>query len=337
LIKSSEYDDDYAFSIGFIALMGTASSICFWIGGLASYFAIDKISALGLQLQGFIMTAVSFFMITLSKTLLPKTWWPLCVTLYAFSFLFYGYGPAPTTFLIPGLLFYPNIRTTANGVAAAVGKVGAILGLFMGSSYVGLDISNLMSCFGAVSLMGSAATLLLIQVHFAVSSKNSENSDRILESDMMSSQSESELGWDKDGDYVRVTTKSKVKSSASHQKYQTISSGSSYQYDKTSEAIDTISEKTNLLKSYQGSVATKPKTNCKGKKGSSYGKDSMEQKALLEYNEDDDNQQQAEEYSSYNRYTERYVSKMMPTRLRISTLVMDAPSIRLPMCSSSLV
>lgn len=53
----------------------------------------------------------------------------------------------------------------ANGIAAAFGKAGALLGLLL-AGYVGLEISNLMACFGAVALMGVGSTLLIIQAHF---------------------------------------------------------------------------------------------------------------------------------------------------------------------------
>lgn len=169
LLKKDEYDDDYNFSIGSLALMGIASATCFWIGGMASLPALRHISALALQLQGFSMTSAAFFLVTLSKVLLPSTWWPLTIFFYASTFFFNGFGPAPTTFLIPSLLFPASIRTTANGLAAAVGKIGAIVGIIM-ASYIGLEISNLMACFGAVALMGVGSTLVLIQAHFKVSS-----------------------------------------------------------------------------------------------------------------------------------------------------------------------
>jgi len=169
LLKKDEYDDDYNFSIGSLALMGIASSTCFWIGGMASLPALRHVSALALQLQGFSMTSAAFFLVTLCKVLLPSTWWPLTIIFYASTFFFNGFGPAPTTFLIPSLLFPASIRTTANGLAAAVGKIGAIVGIVL-ASYIGLEISNLMACFGAVALMGVGSTLVLIQAHFKVAS-----------------------------------------------------------------------------------------------------------------------------------------------------------------------
>lgn len=165
LLHQDQYDDDYNFSLGTMALMGVASATCFWIGGLSSVVALRRISALALQLHGFALSACAFFLVTLSKVLLPSGWWPLTMMLYATTYIFNGLGPAPSTFLIPSFLFPTNVRSTANGIAAAVGKLGSIVGILV-ASYVGLEISNLMACFGAVALMGVASTLVTIQTHF---------------------------------------------------------------------------------------------------------------------------------------------------------------------------
>ena len=157
-----------------MALMGVASATCFWIGGLTSVVALRRISALALQLHGFALSACAFFLVVLSKVLLPSGWWPLTMMFYATTYIFNGLGPAPTTFLIPSLLFPTSIRSTANGIAAAVGKLGSIVGILV-ASYIGLEISNLMACFGAVALMGVGSTLVTIQTHFHVSKSSSSN------------------------------------------------------------------------------------------------------------------------------------------------------------------
>jgi hypothetical protein len=87
-----------------------------------------------------------------------------------------GFGPAPATFLIPSLLFPPSIRSTANGLAAAVGKMGAILGIFV-AAYLGLEISNMMAFFCGIALMGCGTTLRAIQAHFH-SPKKTSSKDR---------------------------------------------------------------------------------------------------------------------------------------------------------------
>lgn len=50
------------------------------------------------------------------------------VTLYGMSFFFANYGPNTTTFILPSLLYSPECRSTWNGISAASGKLGALLG-----------------------------------------------------------------------------------------------------------------------------------------------------------------------------------------------------------------
>jgi hypothetical protein len=75
-------------------------------------------------------------------------------------------GPAPATFLVPSLLFSAGsgIRSTANGLAAGCGKLGSIAGLLV-VGYAGFDISATMTFFGAVAVLGVAASLFTIREH----------------------------------------------------------------------------------------------------------------------------------------------------------------------------
>ena len=52
----------------------------------------------------------------------------MLVFLYGLTFFFANYGPNTTTFILPSLLFDEEHRTTWNGVSAAAGKVGALVG-----------------------------------------------------------------------------------------------------------------------------------------------------------------------------------------------------------------
>lgn len=50
--------------------------------------------------------------------------------LYGLSFFFLDVGPNTTAFLLPSDTFEPEVRATLNGISAAGGKVGAVLGIF---------------------------------------------------------------------------------------------------------------------------------------------------------------------------------------------------------------
>lgn len=49
------------------------------------------------------------------------------VFLYCLADFFQNFGPNVTTFVIPGEIFPTRYRSTANGIAAASGKLGAVI------------------------------------------------------------------------------------------------------------------------------------------------------------------------------------------------------------------
>jgi len=49
---------------------------------------------------------------------------------YGMSYFFTEFGPNVTTFVYPAEIFPVMVRTTAHGIAAAVGKIGAFIGAF---------------------------------------------------------------------------------------------------------------------------------------------------------------------------------------------------------------
>jgi len=86
------------------------------------------------------------------------------IAFYMCTYLLVGLGPAPTTFLVPSLLFSSSFRSTANGLAAACGKLGAVVAVIT-VGYAGFDIAALMAYFGAIGVLGVASTLFTIRAH----------------------------------------------------------------------------------------------------------------------------------------------------------------------------
>ena len=52
----------------------------------------------------------------------------LLIFLYGLTFFFANYGPNTTTFILPSLVFSAECRSTFNGLSAACGKLGALVG-----------------------------------------------------------------------------------------------------------------------------------------------------------------------------------------------------------------
>jgi nitrate/nitrite transporter NarK len=51
--------------------------------------------------------------------------------IYGLSYFFTEFGPNATTFVYPSEIFPVRVRTTGHGIAAAMGKLGGFLGVFV--------------------------------------------------------------------------------------------------------------------------------------------------------------------------------------------------------------
>jgi PHS family inorganic phosphate transporter-like MFS transporter len=65
---------------------------------------------------------------------------------------FQNFGPNTTTFIIPGEVFPTRYRSTAHGICAASGKLGAIIAQFL---------PHILEIFALFMLTGVFSTLLL--------------------------------------------------------------------------------------------------------------------------------------------------------------------------------
>eukprot|EP00537_Pseudo-nitzschia_pungens_P006046 CAMPEP_0172363438 /NCGR_PEP_ID=MMETSP1060-20121228/6799_1 /TAXON_ID=37318 /ORGANISM="Pseudo-nitzschia pungens, Strain cf. cingulata" /LENGTH=639 /DNA_ID=CAMNT_0013086177 /DNA_START=428 /DNA_END=2347 /DNA_ORIENTATION=+ len=79
------------------------------------------------MLQGFAAMAVLYATIGANWTYLEGEPSAL-VTLYGLTFFFANYGPNTATFVLPSMVFEKEHRSTWNGVSAACGKLGALVG-----------------------------------------------------------------------------------------------------------------------------------------------------------------------------------------------------------------
>jgi hypothetical protein len=79
------------------------------------------------MMQGFAAMAILYFVIGVGWDVLCH--FPiLLVFVYGLTFFFANYGPNTTTFILPSLVYSAECRSTLNGVSAACGKVGALVG-----------------------------------------------------------------------------------------------------------------------------------------------------------------------------------------------------------------
>lgn len=167
IIKSIlDEDENEDLAMSTIAGVGLISSVLFWFGATISINTLKHASALGLQLQGFVVVGIVLLLFVIVTSLLP--WSTISVilflALYISVYFFIGYGPAPSTFIIPSIVFPKQLRNTANGVSAGVGKLGAIIFIFMALQY-DIDVTGLMTFQCGVCSLGAASTIVTMKAY----------------------------------------------------------------------------------------------------------------------------------------------------------------------------
>jgi MFS family permease len=92
------------------------------LGYIGAALLLDRVGRLKLQLYGFLLTGVLF--VCCGMLPLPSAW---LILLYFASSLVGQLGPNATTFLTSAEIFPTEFRTACHGIAAASGKVGALI------------------------------------------------------------------------------------------------------------------------------------------------------------------------------------------------------------------
>ncbi len=98
-------------------------------GYALSALFMDRLGRKKIQVLGFVMMAVAFAVLALVPNL-EKMATPFLI-IYGFSYFFTEFGPNATTFVYPSEIFPVRVRTTGHGIAAAMGKLGGFLGVFV--------------------------------------------------------------------------------------------------------------------------------------------------------------------------------------------------------------
>jgi MFS transporter, PHS family, inorganic phosphate transporter len=115
-------------------IQSTLITLCiFVVFALPGYvLAIAKIETIGrkkIQTVGFGVMAGMFLLIavvpSVSANVVPF------VLVFGISYLFTEFGPNTTTFIYPAEIFPTEVRTTAHGISAGMGKLGAFVGVYL--------------------------------------------------------------------------------------------------------------------------------------------------------------------------------------------------------------
>ncbi|HEX9131915.1 MAG TPA: MFS transporter [Ktedonobacteraceae bacterium] len=97
-------------------------------GYIVAALTIDRLGRKFIQWFGFAMMALAYGLLFVAPALTTIT--AAFLLVYGMSYFFTEFGPNVTTFVYPAEIFPVMVRTTAHGVAAAVGKIGAFIGAF---------------------------------------------------------------------------------------------------------------------------------------------------------------------------------------------------------------
>jgi PHS family inorganic phosphate transporter-like MFS transporter len=130
-------------------------------GYLVAAAMMDRLGRKPIQVLGFAMMALSFAAIALipgiEKLIVPF------LLIYGISYFFTEFGPNATTFVYPAELFPVAGRTTGHGIAAAAGKLGGFIGVFLFPilmSWGGLTAAEMVAAI--VSVLGIVVTVTML-------------------------------------------------------------------------------------------------------------------------------------------------------------------------------
>ncbi len=136
-----------------LAIFAVAALPGYWV----AVALLDKLGRKRIQIQGFLMMFLAFFVIALVPGVTNKVW--VFLMLFGVSYFFVEFGPNMTTFVYPSEIFPTSIRGAGDGISAAAGKFGAFLGaLFVPHLLNSIGIRGVMAVMGTVSIVGALLT-----------------------------------------------------------------------------------------------------------------------------------------------------------------------------------
>ncbi|KAI8578621.1 hypothetical protein K450DRAFT_245726 [Umbelopsis ramanniana AG] len=143
-----------------ITLLGSVPG--YWI----SVFTIEKMGRKTIQIMGFTMLTILFIILGFGYHAILAKSQAAFIVLYTFAQIFFNWGPNTTTFIVPGEVFPTRYRSTAHGICAASGKLGAIVsqvafGLLKDIGGSNAWIDHLLEIFAFFMLTGIFSSLLI--------------------------------------------------------------------------------------------------------------------------------------------------------------------------------
>ncbi|GAA5996754.1 uncharacterized protein JCM10292_003184 [Rhodotorula paludigena] len=149
-------------AVGNIILVVAGLIPGFW----AAFATIDWWGRKPIQLMGFTMLTILLSCMGFGYDKLKENAVGAFVALYCLTNFFQNFGPNTTTFVIPGEVFPTRYRSTAHGISAGSGKLGAIIAQVMAFKLKDRGgknawVKHILEIFALFMLTGIFSTLLL--------------------------------------------------------------------------------------------------------------------------------------------------------------------------------
>ncbi|KAJ2374438.1 hypothetical protein IW150_003101 [Coemansia sp. RSA 2607] len=140
-----------------INLLGSVPG--YWI----TVFTIERLGRKKIQLMGFAVLTVLYLILGFGYHQILNKSSGAFIFIFALAQLFQNFGPNVTTFVLPGEVFPTRFRSTAHGISAASGKLGAIVAQagFLQLTDIGGHgawINHLLQVFALFMLIGFIVT-----------------------------------------------------------------------------------------------------------------------------------------------------------------------------------
>lgn len=161
------YDKLHNQAVGMVILACAGSIPGYW----AAVFTIDSFGRKPLQVGGFLLLTVIFCIIGFKLHDLSEK---ALLALYVVAQFLFNAGPNTTTFIVAGECFPTRYRSTAHGISAAMGKLGAVIAQVISipilkkgapEGCTGNECSpyldRLLQLFALFMLLGTLASLLI--------------------------------------------------------------------------------------------------------------------------------------------------------------------------------
>jgi MFS transporter, PHS family, inorganic phosphate transporter len=149
-----------------VRLLALGNVLLALVAALPGYWAavalIDRIGRRPLQYIGFGVMASAFLFLALAWNSLVLVL-PAFLAIYGMTFFFANFGPNTTTFVYPSEVFPTAFRTTGHGIAAACGKIGAVVAVALFPTlFLLYGLPWFFGLLAIVSFLGCIITLALL-------------------------------------------------------------------------------------------------------------------------------------------------------------------------------